>query len=244
MTMSRQLFVGTRIIITAGGSLKLWQGTSELGYCLNEDFLGGRRCTAPFFASGAAMAIAKSLFERLGGFDVHLPLYCEDLDLSWRARLMGYSVRCTTESVVFHHISGTSGAFTPSKLRLVAGHHIAVMLKCLSVPNLLHALPAYIAFTMLAGAGLAILEHRVAYFASVLLAYRDTVENLRDIGRRRRETQAQRVMGDKQVLMSEGFGLFDAPWTLLRSLRRGRQLSKSRLAAGSGYLPPGMSLKP
>lgn len=229
ITMSKQLFMGTNVIVTVGGQLKLWQGTSELGYGQDEGSFDAREATEPFFASGAAMAISRELFDKLGGFDESIQLYCEDLDLSWRARMLGYKIRCVTGSVVYHHISGTSGPHSPAKLRLVVNHYLEVMLKCLSVPHLLHSLPAYACFTMALGCGLSILEFDLAYFKSVLLAFADAVDAREDVRRRRRHTQTRRLVADGSVLRSEGFGLVDSPWVLFRNLRRGRRLSKSRM---------------
>ena len=38
------------------------------------------------------MAFKSSTFRRLGGFDERYFMYCEDVDLCWRAQLAGYSL--------------------------------------------------------------------------------------------------------------------------------------------------------
>jgi GT2 family glycosyltransferase len=52
--------------------------------------------------SGAAFAMRRSLFERLGGFDARFFMYCEDTDLSWRAQLAGYRCIYAAGAVVRH----------------------------------------------------------------------------------------------------------------------------------------------
>lgn len=55
------------------------------------------------WASGFCMLIGKELFDRLGGFDdTHFLLHCDDVDLSWRARLAGYKVVVAPYAAVFH----------------------------------------------------------------------------------------------------------------------------------------------
>ena len=55
------------------------------------------------WASGYSQLIRRDAFESVGGFDEHFfPLYCDDVDLSWRLRLDGWDVRHAPNSVVFH----------------------------------------------------------------------------------------------------------------------------------------------
>jgi GT2 family glycosyltransferase len=224
ITTSKVLFIGSRILNAAGGQLKLWQGGSEFGFGRDERFLDELKVVEPFYASGSAMAMPRELFLRLGGFDDWLWLYGEDLDLSWRARLAGYEIRCVPQSVVFHHYSATSGVFSPIKHRLVATHYLAVMLKCLSAANLVHSVPASVLFSIAKGTVLALAERNLAYFANPFLALRDTISHLGPLLLRRREAQRLRVAPDRQILQSEGFGLFETPWALLRVFRQGRRL--------------------
>lgn len=62
------------------------------------------------YCSGAAIAVAAELFQRLGGFDSHYaPAYYEDTDLAMRVRAAGLKVRYQPASVVVHREGATSG---------------------------------------------------------------------------------------------------------------------------------------
>jgi GT2 family glycosyltransferase/glycosyltransferase involved in cell wall biosynthesis len=62
------------------------------------------------YCSGASLAIRRSLFDELDGFDVHFaPAYYEDTDLAMRVRQRGLKVRYQPGSVVVHHEGTTSG---------------------------------------------------------------------------------------------------------------------------------------
>jgi GT2 family glycosyltransferase len=73
-----------------------WPG----GYGEPADALADVRDIA--YASGAACAIRADVFRELGGFAEELFLYQEDLDLCWRARLLGYRVVVEPAADVLH----------------------------------------------------------------------------------------------------------------------------------------------
>ena len=55
------------------------------------------------WASGACFMVPRVLFEELGGFDTEtFFMYCEDVDLSWRIRLLGKKLIYRPEAGVFH----------------------------------------------------------------------------------------------------------------------------------------------
>lgn len=55
------------------------------------------------WATTAAAAIWRPLFEELGGFDADtFFLYCDDVDFSWRVRMAGYNVLYQPSAVVMH----------------------------------------------------------------------------------------------------------------------------------------------
>jgi hypothetical protein len=53
--------------------------------------------------TGACMLVRRSAFEAVQGFDAHhFPMYCDDVDLSWRLRHAGWSLRTVPRAAVFH----------------------------------------------------------------------------------------------------------------------------------------------
>lgn len=56
-----------------------------------------------FWISGGSSLIRRDLFEKLSGFDdLYNPFYWEDIDLSYRARKAGFSIKFESKSVVEH----------------------------------------------------------------------------------------------------------------------------------------------
>jgi GT2 family glycosyltransferase len=66
-------------------------------------------CLEPFGPCGAAAAYRRSALEALGFFDETLGSYCEDVDVSFRARLAGFSCRFVPRARVYHRLSATGG---------------------------------------------------------------------------------------------------------------------------------------
>jgi GT2 family glycosyltransferase len=58
---------------------------------------------------GGAVAYRRSMLDDIGPFDEDLFMYCEDVDLNWRAQLTGYRCVFAPQAVVYHHLSATGG---------------------------------------------------------------------------------------------------------------------------------------
>ncbi|MFA6194664.1 MAG: glycosyltransferase family 2 protein [Patescibacteria group bacterium] len=59
------------------------------------------------WVSGAALAIRKSVFEKIGGWDERFFLYFEDVDFCWRAKQRGFEI-AVLESISIVHLGGRS----------------------------------------------------------------------------------------------------------------------------------------
>jgi GT2 family glycosyltransferase len=68
-----------------------------------------------FWASGAAIAIRKSIFQELNGFDESFEFHMEEIDLCWRVWRSGYQIRYVFESKVYHLGGGSLNAISPRK---------------------------------------------------------------------------------------------------------------------------------
>ncbi|BEV13689.1 glycosyltransferase family 2 protein [Herbaspirillum sp. DW155] len=72
----------------------------------------------PDWVAGMFLVLPRTLFERMGGFDLGYHLYYEDVDLCARARLAGYEVRVARSVAVIHNAQRASHR----KLRFLAWH--------------------------------------------------------------------------------------------------------------------------
>ena len=69
------------------------------------------------WASGACLAIPNQLYEAIGGFDDAFFMYCEDVDLSWRARASGFAVRICPRALFLHAV--TNRKPDPTRLKVI-----------------------------------------------------------------------------------------------------------------------------
>lgn len=67
------------------------------------------------WASGCCMLVKRTLFDELDGFDSeHFLLHCDDVDFSWRVRLLGLKVVTVPYAAVFHDKRPTVGNAWPT----------------------------------------------------------------------------------------------------------------------------------
>jgi GT2 family glycosyltransferase len=67
-----------------------------------------------FSGCGGAVAYRRAMLDRIGLFDESLFMYCEDVDLGWRAQLAGYRTVFAPRARVYHRLSATGGGVTAS----------------------------------------------------------------------------------------------------------------------------------
>lgn len=67
-----------------------------------------------FSACGGASVYRRQMLDVVGLLDDDFYFSCEDLDLSWRAQLQGYSCVYIPTAVVYHQLSATGGGATAS----------------------------------------------------------------------------------------------------------------------------------
>jgi GT2 family glycosyltransferase len=62
-----------------------------------------------FGGCGGAVALRRSTIEAIGPFEERFFMYCEDVDLNWRAQLSGHRCIYAPRAVIYHHLSATGG---------------------------------------------------------------------------------------------------------------------------------------
>ena len=99
----------------AGGIL--WKDGSawNFGNCQNPQLPEFNYVKEVDYISGAAIMTYRSLWEEIGGFDeLFVPAYCDDSDLAFTIRKMGYRVMYQPKSVVVHFEGVSNGTDTSS----------------------------------------------------------------------------------------------------------------------------------
>lgn len=69
-----------------------------------------------FWASGAALAVRKQVFSKIGAFDEDFEFHMEEIDLCWRLWNARYKVRFCPSSTVYHLGGGSMAMGSPRKI--------------------------------------------------------------------------------------------------------------------------------
>jgi len=91
--------------LRAGGAFKHGYGAATAAFAASREVFG---------ACGAAFMIRRDQFARLGGFDARLFMNFEDVDLSYRARLIGLRVWYAASAIVRHAGGASLGVVSPA----------------------------------------------------------------------------------------------------------------------------------
>ncbi len=98
-----------------------------------------------FSACGGASIYRRDLFEQIGYFDELHFSYLEDVDVGYRARIMGYKNRYTPKAIVYHAGSASTGSrYNPFKVRLAARNSWYVIYKNMPALQILINLPFFL----------------------------------------------------------------------------------------------------
>ena len=146
-------------------------------------------------ASGAAFAMRRELFEKLGGFDQDMFLYMEDTDLSLRVQIAGYRCRYVPDSIVLHRYSLK---MTPMKVFYQERNRYLMLLKTLRWPTLVVLAPAALCAELITWTFVALKDRGNA--GNKIRAYRWIWSNWKSVLRKRAAVQSQRTVPDRAIV--------------------------------------------
>jgi GT2 family glycosyltransferase len=198
--VSPKIFSDKEVLDAAGGEV-----TYPLGFAPRRG--RGRKDSNKFinpelvaYAPGSLFLIRKDLFYSLGGFDPTYFCYHEEVDLCWRARLIGYIIAFYPHATAFHRVSYTTSKFSVDQAYFMRRNRLVTNLKNYGASNLLVWLTIELLFaSSLAVSGIVSATLR-AYNAKYFRAVIDVLKNIRKIIEQRRVVQSTRLVSDRQAL--------------------------------------------
>ncbi len=93
-----------------------------------------------FWASGACFFIRNAVYKELGGFDADFFAHQEEIDLCWRAKNRGYTIKYNPKSIVYHIGGATLNQGNPRKTFLNFRNSLFTLTKNLPQKKLFYLL--------------------------------------------------------------------------------------------------------
>ena len=151
-----------------------------------------------FWASGTACLLRRSILNEVGWLDELFFAHMEEIDLNWRFHLAGYDVHGITQSSVQHWGAKTLKATSWRKMYLNHRNNLMMLLKNLSLFNLIIIFPIRI-FLELFTAIYFTLKGQWRRPAAVVAALGSLIVNSPYIFKQRKTTQRIRRISDRKL---------------------------------------------
>jgi GT2 family glycosyltransferase len=158
------------------------------------------------YVQGSTMLVERKAFLQLGGFDPDYFMYQEEVDLCWRAWLMGYKVLYVPTAIVYHVSGLYQSSGTP--FRIFSGNPFmtyydtrnqkANIIKNFSLSRLPRAIIVSLAYDVLSSLH-ALNANNREVIRAILRAYLDCFRNFSPILSKRKLIQMQRKVSDKEL---------------------------------------------
>lgn len=171
----------------------------------------------PFFTSGCGYLVRSDAFRGAGGYDSKFYLGVDDLDLSWRVRLLGHTMALEPSAKVYHGVGSQSSRLKPMRFYNILKNTVRMILKNYSSPRNLMVASAFLVRIPLEGAllwaiGAASPTYKKNVLAKVKTGSRSELgalylramlwnaKNLRDTIALRQGIQRNRKISDAQIM--------------------------------------------
>ncbi|MBE6488777.1 MAG: glycosyltransferase family 2 protein [Methanosphaera stadtmanae] len=116
------------LIDDAGDEYTLLSWSKKIGY--NHDISEYNEDREVFGACAGAALYNRQYFDIIGLFDEDFESYVEDMDLNFRARIQGYKSYYSSNAIVYHYGSATTGSrYNEFKVKISARNNIYLIYK-------------------------------------------------------------------------------------------------------------------
>lgn len=203
-----------------------WAMDNGLGHLDLGQFDAWRHVPSACFA---ATLISRAAWEKIGALDEKFPLYYEDNEWCYRARLMGYTIRAAPQAIVYHAFgarvpSGAARSMSAEKLQNVIYNRLRFAVKLLRPLLLARFLLSY-AIEDCCRFLYALTRWDSDSARACMCAWRNFIQELPVLIRERAIVQAKRVLSDHALFDGQAEipapliwnGLPELTWDLVRN---------------------------
>jgi len=148
------------------------------------------------YASGTCIFTSKKILEKLNLFDPFLFAYHDDLDLCWRAAMLGINSFYTPTSVIFHPIEGYSFKWSKFKFYLMERNRQYCILTHFSKSTYFKMLPSLI----LVDFAVSLFYLKKGMLITKLKTSLNILKNMKKISKKYEQIQSTRIFSDKEIL--------------------------------------------
>lgn len=142
------------------------------------------------WASGAALMVCRDAYLQVGGLDNRFFAHMEEIDLCWRLRLRGWSLRIVPQSTVYHQGAATLRENSPLKIYLNHRNNLQMLFKCASPAQRVFVAIVRPSLDFAAALSYLVQGHWRA-FCAVGRAWRDFLRNHGSLRLKRRAVRAE-----------------------------------------------------
>jgi hypothetical protein len=148
------------------------------------------------YASGTCLFTTKKILEKLNFFDPFLFAYHDDLDLCWRAAMIGINSFYVPTSIIYHPIEGYSFKWSTFKFYLMERNRQYCLLTHFSKSTYLKMLPALILTDIAVGC----FYFKKGMLIAKLNSSLNILKNIKKINDKYHQIQNQRKYSDKEII--------------------------------------------
>lgn len=151
-----------------------------------------------FYLDGSAFVVRKKIFEEIS-FDPKLFLYYEDVDFSWKIRMLGYQIAYVKDAISYHDVGHSYPDMSPSKFYHLAKNRIYLCQKNYSKKNSFYRIPLIISLIFINAIFYELSRKPKGYINKFVRALLWNLINLRSTLDEHRKVQSTRKIMDEQI---------------------------------------------
>ena len=151
-----------------------------------------------FYNDGSSFMIRQKILQEIS-FDPNLFLYYEDVDLSWKIRMLKYKIAYVPEAISYHDMGQSIPDMTLSKFYHITRNRIYVCKKNYSLRNIICRIPVMLFLIFLSATFYDAKKRPTGYMRAFFKALSWNIINLKSTMREQKKLRLKNKLSDKEL---------------------------------------------